>query len=81
MRTLYLNFLVAAIIVSFNVQGLADNTESPLTIAISDFATKGGNADQQWVGNSCIEAIVSKLSGQKNIKVVERQYLNKMPRD
>jgi TolB-like protein len=78
MRTLYLNFLVAAIIVSFNVQGLADNTESPLTIAISDFATKGGNADQQWVGNSCIEAIVSKLSGQKNIKVVERQYLNKI---
>lgn len=60
-----------------NLFSFAD-TESPLTIAVSDFATKGGAADQQWIGNSCIEAIVSKLSGQKNIKVVERMYLSKI---
>ncbi|WP_317899322.1 FlgO family outer membrane protein [Aurantibacillus circumpalustris] len=48
------------------------------TIGISDFLTQGADANQQWIGNSCIDAITVRLSGQKNIKIVERKYLSKI---
>lgn len=76
MKTLLKNIFFYFTFICFSAS--ADNTEQPLTIAVSNFVTKGGTTDQQWIGNSCIEAITSKLTGQKNVKVVERQYLSKI---
>ncbi len=70
-------FLLGFIFLQFQF-GFATADEQPVTVAVSEFSTKGGLPDQQWIGNSCIEAITSRLAGQKNVKIVERQYLGKI---
>lgn len=69
--------LIVLILCNYGIV-FSGNAEPPLTVAVSSFSTNGGSSDQQWIGNSCIEAITAKLSGQKNVKIVERQYLSKI---
>ena len=49
-----------------------------LTIAISDFKTMGGTSEMQWLGSSCSEAIISKILKSHSIRIVEREYLNRL---
>jgi len=49
-----------------------------LTIAISDFKTLGGTNEMQWLGPSCSEAIIAKILKSHSIRIVEREYLNKI---
>jgi TolB-like protein len=53
-------------------------TKEILTVAISDFKTLGGTNEMQWLGSSCAEAIITKITKSHSVRIVEREYLNKI---
>ena len=52
------------------------DTTTTYTIAVSNFTLLGDSENQQWIGESCAEGIQNKLVVEKNIRIVERQYLS-----
>jgi TolB-like protein len=51
---------------------------SPITVAISNFKTLGGGTEKDFLGASCTEAIFEILTNDHTVRVVEREYLNKI---
>ena len=50
----------------------------PITVAISNFKTLGGGSEKDFLGASCTEAIFEILTNDHTVRVVEREYLNKI---
>ncbi len=74
--TLRFSLLTCLVLLSTTTKAAAD--DQALTVAITEFTTQGGTADQNWIATSCAEALTNKIAGQRNIKIVERQYLGKI---
>ena len=54
------------------------NATTPITVAISEFKTQGGGEDKVWVGSSCSLEVIDIISNDHTVRVVERQYLDKI---
>lgn len=50
----------------------------PMTVAVSEFSTTGLSNDLNWLGGSFADALIGQLSNSRQVRVVERQYLNKI---
>lgn len=68
-----LSFLIfTSITLALNESG----SDTTYTIAVTDFTMLGVSNDLQWIGESCADGIRTKLSVEKNIRIVERQFLS-----
>lgn len=52
--------------------------EKLFSVAASEFKTQGGDASMLWLGPSCADAIVNRISTDKKVRIVEREYINKI---
>ncbi|MFZ4798242.1 MAG: CsgG/HfaB family protein [Bacteroidia bacterium] len=50
----------------------------PITVAIAEFKTQGASEDKSWLGSSCSDEVIDIISNDHSVRVVERQYLNKI---
>jgi tetratricopeptide (TPR) repeat protein len=48
------------------------------SVAASEFTTRGGDASMRWVGESCADAIINRISTDKKVRIVERKYIKKI---
>lgn len=53
-------------------------TSKLLTVAVRDFRTDGQNAAETWLGRNFADAILGELSRSRQIRIVEREYLEKI---
>lgn len=51
---------------------------NPITVAVANFKTLGGGAEKDFLGASCTESIYELLTNDRTVRVVEREYLNKI---
>jgi len=52
--------------------------EKVITLAVSNFEILSGGTENKWIGESFVDAISSKLSSKKNLKIIERKFLSKI---
>ena len=70
---------VSIFIIIFFITGQKINAEDKIfSVAASEFATRGGSADMKWIGESCADAIINRISTDKKVRIVERKYINKI---
>ncbi len=52
--------------------------EPSFSVAASEFKTQGGDENMAWLGASCADAIVNRISTDKKVRIVEREYIKKI---
>lgn len=52
-----------------------------MTVAVSEFRAEGLSANEAWLGRNFAEALVVHLSKSRQIRLVEREYLEKIMRE
>lgn len=62
----------------FLLFSLKIHAAGPITVAIAEFKTQGGSDDKVWLGSSCSEEVIDIIANDHTVRVVERQYLNKI---
>jgi len=71
-KYLFLGLLIIIVNVNINAE------DKIFSVAASEFATRGGGADMKWVGESCADAIINRISTDKKVRIVERKYIKKI---
>lgn len=66
-------YFLSLLLISIN-----GHASTPITVAISNFKTLGGGTEKDFLGASCTEAIFEILTNDHTVRVVEREYLNKI---
>ncbi len=77
MKKVYL-FAWLCICISFFSVKIVFSNEEIMTVAISEFKTQGDDASLDWLGSSCADALISRISSDRSVRIVEREYLNKI---
>ena len=61
----------------FNINKISAE-DKVFSVAASEFTTRGGDASMKWVGESCADAIINRISTDKKVRIVERKYIKKI---
>ena len=73
------SFFVAALFLGAVVHHAFGGPESSLlTVAVAEFQTRGIAADQTWLGKSFADALITRLSKARTVRVVEREFLEQI---
>jgi len=72
------NYYLIIILLFINLSLKVNAEEKIFSVATSEFATRGGDANMKWVGESCADAIVNRISTDKKVRIVERKYIKKI---
>lgn len=48
------------------------------SVAITDFTANGFSETQSWIGESCVNVIINRISSDRSIRIVERAQLNRI---
>lgn len=74
MRLVVIIILIGLRSILFNIVKASE----PITVAIANFKTLGGSNETAFLGSSCTESIFEILTNDRVVRVVEREYLNKI---
>ena len=62
----------------FSTMSMSKSDSEMITVAISEFRTQGVSDDHEWLGKSFTDAMLTELSRSRDVRVVERDFLEEI---
>jgi tetratricopeptide (TPR) repeat protein/TolB-like protein len=69
---------IPALLLTPDVSPAQKAGDAMMTVAVAEFRTQGVPAEVSWLGRSFADAVVGTLSRSRSVRVVEREYLDKV---
>lgn len=74
------HYKIVFLLIFFGIFSVSESKadDEIFSVATSEFKTQGGDESLKWLGPSCADAIINRISTDKKVRIVEREYINKI---